>query len=57
MVRTVVLGRFQPFHCGHEGVVNAALLHAGSDDVMIAIGSWQPRLRCGTHGPLQNAKR
>ncbi|MBV19456.1 MAG: hypothetical protein CMA56_06325 [Euryarchaeota archaeon] len=39
MVRTVILGRFQPFHCGHAGLVNAALLHAGSDEVMIAIGS------------------
>ena len=39
MVRTVVLGRFQPFHCGHEGVVKAALAHAAPDDVMIAIGS------------------
>ena len=39
MVRTVVLGRFQPFHCGHEGVVKAALAHAEPDEVMIAIGS------------------
>ena len=39
MVRTVVLGRFQPFHRGHEGVVKAALAHAAPDDVMIAIGS------------------
>ena len=39
MVRTVVLGRFQPFHCGHESVVKAALAHAESDEVVIAIGS------------------
>jgi cytidyltransferase-like protein len=39
MVRTVVLGRFQPFHCGHEGVVKAALAHTESDEVVIAIGS------------------
>lgn len=39
MVRTVVLGRFQPFHCGHEGLVKAALGHAESDEVVIAVGS------------------
>ncbi|DAC11686.1 MAG TPA: adenylyltransferase/cytidyltransferase family protein [Candidatus Poseidoniaceae archaeon] len=39
MARTVVLGRFQPFHRGHAGLVEAALGHAGLDDVMIAIGS------------------
>ena len=39
MVRTVVLGRFQPFHRGHVGLVEAALEHAGQDDVMVAIGS------------------
>jgi cytidyltransferase-like protein len=39
MVRTVVLGRFQPFHRGHAGMVKAALAHADSDEVVIAIGS------------------
>ena len=39
MVRTVVLGRFQPFHGGHEGLVKAALGHAESDEVVIAVGS------------------
>ncbi len=39
MVRTVVLGRFQPFHRGHAGLVEAALQHAGHDDVMVAVGS------------------
>ena len=39
MPRCIVLGRFQPFHLGHAGLIQAAVEHAGGDEVVIAIGS------------------
>ena len=47
MTRYIVLGRFQPFHMGHEYLVKAAYEQAGEDDqLVIAIGSqqagWEP---------------
>lgn len=47
MTNFVVLGRFQPFHKGHEFLVKAALDLAGEQDtVTVAIGSaqagWEP---------------
>ena len=47
MTRYIVLGRFQPFHMGHEYLVKAAYEHVGEDDqLVIAIGSqqagWEP---------------
>ncbi len=47
MTRYIVLGRFQPFHMGHEYLVKAACEHVGEDDqLIIAIGSqqagWEP---------------
>ena len=42
MTRFVVLGRFQPFHKGHQYLVEKALLLAkDSDEVIVAIGSSQ----------------
>jgi len=41
MPRCIVLGRFQPFHFGHAGLIQAAVEHAGGDEVVIAIGSAQ----------------
>ncbi len=35
----IVLGRFQPFHNGHEYLVNSAFDLAGDNEVVIAIGS------------------
>ena len=39
MSRHIVLGRFQPFHKGHEYLVNHAFELAGENEVFIAIGS------------------
>lgn len=41
MTRYIVLGRFQPFHKGHEFLVNSALelCDQTSDELVIAIGS------------------
>ena len=41
MTRYIVLGRFQPFHKGHEFLVNSALklCHKSDDELVIAIGS------------------
>ena len=39
MSRYIVLGRFQPFHKGHEFLVNCAFDLAGDSEVIIAIGS------------------
>lgn len=41
MTRCIVLGRFQPFHLGHAGLVEAALGVARGDEVVVAIGSAQ----------------
>jgi nicotinamide-nucleotide adenylyltransferase len=41
MTRCIVLGRFQPFHLGHAGLVEAAMEVAGGDEVVVAIGSAQ----------------
>ena len=41
MPRCIVLGRFQPFHLGHAGLVRAAVQHADGDEVVVAIGSAQ----------------
>ena len=41
MPRCIVLGRFQPFHLGHAGLVLAAVEHAAGDEVVVAIGSAQ----------------
>jgi nicotinamide-nucleotide adenylyltransferase len=41
MTRCIVLGRFQPFHLGHAGLVEAALEVARGDEVVVAIGSAQ----------------
>lgn len=41
MTRCIVLGRFQPFHLGHAGLVLAAMEVAGGDEVVVAIGSAQ----------------
>ena len=41
MPRCIVLGRFQPFHLGHAGLVRAAVQHADGDGVVVAIGSAQ----------------
>ena len=41
MARCIVLGRFQPFHFGHAGLVQAAVQHAEGDEVVVAIGSAQ----------------
>ncbi len=41
MARCIVLGRFQPFHLGHAGLVRAAVDHADGDEVVVAIGSAQ----------------
>ena len=41
MKRCVVLGRFQPFHLGHAGLVQAAAEHAGGGEVVVAVGSAQ----------------
>ena len=39
MRRYIVLGRFQPFHKGHEYLVNCAFDLAGDNELVIAIGS------------------
>lgn len=41
MTRYIVLGRFQPFHKGHEFLVNSALelCQQSDDELVIAIGS------------------
>ena len=41
MTRYIVLGRFQPFHKGHEFLVNSALelCRQSDDELVIAIGS------------------
>ena len=39
MSRYIVLGRFQPFHKGHEFLLNRAFDLAGDSEVIIAIGS------------------
>lgn len=41
MTRCIVLGRFQPFHLGHAGLVKAAVEHANGGVVVVAIGSAQ----------------
>ena len=42
MTRFVVLGRFQPFHKGHQYLVEKALsLAKDSDEVIVAVGSSQ----------------
>ena len=41
MNRCIVLGRFQPFHLGHAGLVKAAVEHANGGEVVVAIGSAQ----------------
>ena len=41
MPRCIVLGRFQPFHLGHAGLVQAAVELAAGDEVVVAIGSAQ----------------
>ena len=41
MNRCIVLGRFQPFHLGHAGLVEAAIEHAKGGPVIVAIGSAQ----------------
>ena len=41
MPRCIVLGRFQPFHLGHAGLIQAAVEHAKGDEVVVAIGSSQ----------------
>lgn len=41
MPRCIVLGRFQPFHLGHVGLIQAAVEHAEGDEVVVAIGSSQ----------------
>ena len=41
MPRCIVLGRFQPFHLGHAGLVQAAVQHTEGDEVVVAIGSAQ----------------
>ena len=41
MNRCIVLGRFQPFHLGHAGLVKAAVEHADGGEVVVAIGSAQ----------------
>ena len=41
MPRCIVLGRFQPFHLGHAGLIRAAVQHADGDEVVVAIGSAQ----------------
>ena len=41
MPRCIVLGRFQPFHLGHAGLIQAAVEHAEGDEVVVAIGSSQ----------------
>ncbi|MGY8699313.1 MAG: adenylyltransferase/cytidyltransferase family protein, partial [Candidatus Poseidoniales archaeon] len=47
MARYIVLGRFQPFHMGHEYLVKSALEHLEvGDQLVVAIGSkqagWEP---------------
>ena len=47
MARYIVLGRFQPFHMGHEYLVKSALEHLeAGDQLVVAIGSkqagWEP---------------
>jgi nicotinamide-nucleotide adenylyltransferase len=47
MARYIVLGRFQPFHMGHEYLVKSALEHLETgDQLVVAIGSkqagWEP---------------
>ena len=47
MTRYIVLGRFQPFHLGHEHLVRSALSHVeDGDQLVVAIGSkqagWEP---------------
>ena len=46
MKRCIVLGRFQPFHLGHAGLIQAAADHAEGGEVVVAIGSaqagWEP---------------
>ena len=41
MTRYIVLGRFQPFHKGHEFLVNSALelCRQTDDELVVAIGS------------------
>ncbi|MGB0516595.1 MAG: adenylyltransferase/cytidyltransferase family protein [Poseidonia sp.] len=41
MTRCIVLGRFQPFHLGHAGLVKEAVEHADGGEVVVAIGSAQ----------------
>ena len=41
MNRCIVLGRFQPFHLGHAGLIHAAAEHAEGGEVVVAIGSAQ----------------
>ncbi len=47
MARYIVLGRFQPFHMGHEHLVRSAFEHVeDGDQLVVAIGSkqagWEP---------------
>ena len=47
MARYIVLGRFQPFHMGHEYLIKSALSHVeDGDQLVVAIGSkqagWEP---------------
>jgi len=47
MAKYIVLGRFQPFHMGHEYLVKSALEHLEvGDQLVVAIGSkqagWEP---------------
>ena len=47
MTKYIVLGRFQPFHMGHEHLVRSALSHVeDGDQLVVAIGSkqagWEP---------------
>jgi len=46
MKRCIVLGRFQPFHHGHAGLVKTAADRAEGGEVVVAIGSaqseWEP---------------
>ena len=47
MTRYIVLGRFQPFHMGHQYLVKSAFNHVEEGDkLVLAIGSkqagWEP---------------
>ena len=57
MTNYIILGRFQPFHIGHEFLVNESKLVGKDDKITIAIGSAQAGERCLILGLLMREKQ